>query len=67
MAQRKMKQEEEDVDIHGSPDSGANGALDSPRWMNEEDEDIMWANEEPDDDMRGWRLKILIENDMDGL
>lgn len=62
-----MKEEEEDVDIHGSPENETNGMLDPSRWSNEDDEDTAWAIEEPDDDVRGWRLKILIENDMDGL
>lgn len=66
IALRKMKQEEEDVDIHGSFKPEVNGGADPVRWTNEDDEDIAWANEEPDDDIRGWKLKILIEDDMDG-
>ena len=67
IARRKMKGEEEDVDISGSPEAETNGVPEPSRWVSEDDEDVVWANEEPDDDVRGWKLKILIEDDMDGL
>lgn len=31
----------------------------------DEDEDYIWADEDPDDDMPGWRLKVLMEEDED--
>lgn len=29
----------------------------------DEEEDAQWADDEPDDDMPGWRLKVLMEDD----
>ncbi|KAL4241320.1 Retinoblastoma-binding protein 5/Swd1 [Abortiporus biennis] len=31
----------------------------------EEDEDYIWADQEPDDDLPGWRLKVLMEDEED--
>lgn len=33
----------------------------------DDDEDIVWAIEEPDDDDHGWRMKVMIDDDVDGL
>lgn len=65
MAKRKMKEEEQEVDIAGVDGGGAqpNGV----RINGEHDEDILWADEEPDEDMEGWKMKILIEDDQDGI
>lgn len=29
------------------------------------DEDLAWAEEDPDDDVAGWKLKIMMEDDQD--
>lgn len=31
----------------------------------DEDEDYVWADDDPDDDYAGWRLKVLMEEDED--
>ena len=31
--------------------------------VRDEDEDYLWADDDPDDDLAGWRLRILIEED----
>lgn len=30
-----------------------------------DDEDVAWADDEPDDDLPGWRLKIIMEDEND--
>lgn len=64
-----MKQEEESVDIDDpvplsavEPNAnllpehaGLNGILSA-----ELDEDALWADEEPDEDICGWKLKIIV-------
>lgn len=67
-----MKREEESVDISTIDDPlslsaaepnatqlpehvGLNGVLSA-----ELDEDALWADEEPDEDVRGWKLKIIV-------
>lgn len=59
-----MKQEEQAVDVDGVDDnakvqpdiqhSGLNGTA-------ETDEDTLWADEELDGDVRGWKMKIIVE------
>ena len=66
-----MKQEEESVDIgdplplplmepNGNPveHAGLNEVLSV-----ELDEDALWADEEPDEDVRGWKMKIIVSPD----
>jgi len=65
-----MKQEEEAVDIDSVDDitqmrSESNGHLIQPGVTglvetSETDEDALWADEEPDDDVRGWKMKVVI-------
>ena len=45
-----MLEEEEDVDIDGKPEDLANGASEASRQNGDQDEDTLWALEEPDDD-----------------
>ena len=33
------------------------------KWSGEDDEDIAWADDEPDDDLAGWKLKIIMEDE----
>lgn len=30
-----------------------------------DDEDVAWADDEPDDDLPGWRLKVIMEDEND--
>ncbi|PCH41574.1 COMPASS complex protein [Wolfiporia cocos MD-104 SS10] len=60
-ALRKQKAEEEEVDINGVDDSAL--LVDHLHRTADDDEDIAWALEEPDDDEGGWRLKVMIDDD----
>ena len=33
------------------------------KWNADDDEDIAWADDEPDDDLPGWKFKILMEEE----
>ncbi|KAI0922003.1 hypothetical protein AcV5_000551 [Taiwanofungus camphoratus] len=61
LALRKMKAEEEEVDIDGLVENDA--AIEHLQRSAEDDEDITWAMEEPDNDSRGWRMKTFIEDE----
>ena len=65
LAQRKMKAEEEEVDITdiaGEPhdDQMHPQAAAAPGSASELDEDLLWADEEPDDDTREFHLKVVL-------
>ncbi|PIL36651.1 hypothetical protein GSI_00340 [Ganoderma sinense ZZ0214-1] len=62
IARRKMLEEEEDVDIEGGVEE-VDGPAEQSRQNGENDEDILWALEEPDDDMKTWKLKVLTEDE----
>lgn len=72
-----MKQEEEAVDIDGVEDTTemqpqSNGHVVQPgavglNEMSETDEDALWAEEEPDDDIRGWKMKVIVGLDDDAV
>jgi hypothetical protein len=40
---------------------GGSGAVGTPGANGEVDEDAAWALDEPDDDLPGWTLKVVIE------
>ena len=40
---------------------GSAGAVGTPGANGEVDEDAAWALDEPDDDLSGWTLKVVIE------
>ena len=63
LAERKMKQEEEEVDILSGNEVGEE-IVDYPRVNGDEDE-FTWADDEPDEDIRGWRMKIVMEDELD--
>ncbi|KAI0773741.1 COMPASS complex protein [Fomes fomentarius] len=64
IARRKMLEEEEDVDIDGEVEDTTNGVTDPyPHQNGENDEDTLWALEDPDDDVKGWKLKVLTEEE----
>ena len=54
---RKMKAEEVDVDIDSVPEEPCILPLAV------DDEDIKWADQEPDDDAEPWKMKVLIQRD----
>jgi COMPASS component SWD1 len=68
-----MKQEEEAVDIDNMDDvtqlnPESNGHVMLPAGSNEmpeTDEDALWADEESDDDVRGWKMKVIIGHEDD--
>lgn len=62
LAERKMKQEEEEVDILTGND--AEEVVENPR-VNGDEEDVAWADDEPDEDVRGWKMKIVMEDELD--
>lgn len=61
---RKKLQEDEAVDILNGVDDlvdhKMNGVAGDPG-----DEDLEWADDEPDDDWQGWRLKVIMVDDDD--
>jgi COMPASS component SWD1 len=38
--------------------------VEHPR-VNGDEEDIAWADDEPDEDVRGWKMKIVMEDELD--
>jgi COMPASS component SWD1 len=32
---------------------------------NGDEQDIAWADDEPDEDVRGWTMKIMMEDELD--
>ncbi len=57
-----MLEEEEDVDIEGGVEE-VDRPADQSRQNGENDEDTLWALEEPDDDMKSWKMKVLTEDE----
>ncbi|KAF8911345.1 WD40 repeat-like protein [Mucidula mucida] len=53
---RKMKAEEEEVDIDGLP----NDPVQYP--LKADDEDMSWADQEPDEDSQPWKMRVLVED-----
>ena len=59
IAARKRKEEDEPIDIDGVGDAAntdQNGIL---------DEDLAWADEEPDEDTENWKLKTIMKDEYD--
>lgn len=58
-----MKAEEEEIDILSGVDTAAR--QDSQRGLvsGDDDEEMMWATDEPDDDEAGWKMKLWMEDD----
>jgi hypothetical protein len=58
-----MKQEEEQVDVDGIFEDVRERNSHVMGCQGEDDADILWANEEPDDDgTKDWAMKIIMEN-----
>ncbi|KAH7931415.1 WD40 repeat-like protein [Leucogyrophana mollusca] len=74
LALRKKRQEDEKVDIIGGilEDRDLGQAVHAHNGHNgligncESDEDLEWADEEPDNDKKGWRMKIIMVDGDDG-
>ncbi|GBE79127.1 Set1 complex component swd1 [Sparassis crispa] len=66
LALRKMKAEEQEVDIDGLTDDKDEVARRNELQRNDEDdEDVAWATEEPDEDISDWRMRIQVEDESD--
>ena len=63
MAERKMREEDADVDINGVEDVPDATELELRREV--KDEDILWAEDEPDDDVRAWKMKLILNPEDD--
>ena len=62
-ALRKMKQEEEEVDVETGMDVGGESVDEHVRMNGEQDDDTAWADEEADGDKPGWKMKIVMEDE----
>ena len=58
MAERKKKEEDVEVDILND----FTGESDTQR-RESKDKDILWAESDPDNDVPGWRMKVLLVDD----
>lgn len=57
-----MKEEEEEVDVDSILEDETKGKVQNVGWS-ADDEDILWAEEEPDDDIKDWTMHIIMEDD----
>jgi COMPASS component SWD1 len=64
VARRKAEEEDQEVDIDGFDDDQGIAAAGTAR-DDVEDEETRWADLEPDEDLKGWRMKTWIEDDED--
>lgn len=64
MIRRKMKEEEEEVDIETMPEAAKPRDI-QLHGVQAGDEDVAWADEEPDDDLQDWKMRVIIEEDWD--
>jgi COMPASS component SWD1 len=58
-----MKAEEEEVDIDTVIEDTTRPS--SKLQAQEDDEDLAWADEDPDDDAAGWKMKIIMDDEPD--
>ena len=63
MAQRKMREEDAEVDITGLDETLDGTEIE--RRREDKDEDILWAESEPDDDVKGWKMKLVLDPEDD--
>ena len=63
MAQRKMREEDAEVDIVGLDETLDGTEIE--RRREDKDEDILWAESEPDDDVKGWKMKLVLDPEDD--
>ncbi|TFK74390.1 COMPASS complex protein [Pluteus cervinus] len=63
-AQRKMKAEEREVDVETvEAEVPPQRIIQNHNGI--EDEDLAWAEEEPDDDTAGWKMKLVMDDETD--
>ena len=58
MARRKMREEDAEVDIFSVDEVVDIREMELRREV--KDDDVLWAESEPDMDEKGWRMKILM-------
>ena len=58
MARRKMREEDAEVDILSVDEVIDEREMELRREV--KDEDVLWAESEPDKDEKGWKMKILM-------
>nr|GAT47739.1 predicted protein [Mycena chlorophos] len=63
MIRRKMKEEEEEVDVDTVPAPLAKARDAQIHGVVVDDEDLQWADEEPDDDQEEWTLQPVMEDE----
>ncbi|KAJ7179564.1 COMPASS complex protein [Mycena filopes] len=64
MIRRKMKEEEEEVDIETVPEAAKPREI-QLHGVQPGDEDLAWADDEPDDDQKPISLRVIMEEDWD--
>jgi COMPASS component SWD1 len=64
MIRRKMKEEEDEVDIETVSEAAKPREV-QLHGLQPGDEDVTWAEEESDDDMQDWKMQVVIEEDWD--
>lgn len=66
MAQRRMREEDAVVDIDSVDDANGPSSEEAKQQNEPKDEDVLWAEDDPDEDDPEWRMKLLIvdENDV---
>lgn len=64
MIRRKMKAEEEEVDIDTVPETARPRGV-QLHGVQAGDEDLAWADQELDDDLEGWKMRVIMEDDWD--
>jgi COMPASS component SWD1 len=64
MIRRKMKEEEEEVDIDTVPEAAKPREI-QLHGVQLRDDDVTWADDEPDEDQEDWKMKVIMEEDWD--
>ncbi|EPT03135.1 hypothetical protein FOMPIDRAFT_130234 [Fomitopsis schrenkii] len=67
IALRKQKAEDEEIDIDGLVEDPSSKQVEHVQRIADDDDDVAWAAEEPDDDHPDWRMKVMVEEDVDGM
>lgn len=58
-----MKEEDAVVDIDGENDAGKDVSEEGKRQNEPKDDDVLWAEDDPDEDDPGWKMKVLVVDD----
>lgn len=65
LIKRKAKAEEDEVDIDTITTADGPYQKNRSELLEVDDEDNAWADEEPDDDGESFKMKIIMEEDVD--